>query len=143
MLDTRTASVRASRRLLSKVVQKSEIAVKTLEYYPILHCAYPVLGVNNQGTKGILGIWIDISESASVGSKYQFPANNTALKAVYFSIQALLKRWKSAIPQWGLYIQSICHYLWRTMSPLKAQKIHVHNIADTLRIAMTSCHITF
>ena len=37
-------------------------------------------------------------------AKYQFPDDNAALKAVYFSIQALLKKWTASIPNWGLML---------------------------------------
>ncbi len=37
-------------------------------------------------------------------AKYQFPDDNAALKAVYFSIQALLKKWTMSIPHWGLML---------------------------------------
>lgn len=37
-------------------------------------------------------------------AKYQFPDDNAAMKAVYFSIQALLKKWTQPIPNWGLIL---------------------------------------
>jgi putative transposase len=37
-------------------------------------------------------------------AKYQFPDDQSALKAVYFSIQALIKKWTHPIPHWGLIL---------------------------------------
>ncbi|MCU0424436.1 MAG: IS256 family transposase [Candidatus Kapabacteria bacterium] len=37
-------------------------------------------------------------------AKYQFPDDNAVMKAVYFSIQALLKKWTMPVPNWGLIL---------------------------------------
>lgn len=37
-------------------------------------------------------------------AKYQFPDDQSALKAVYFSIQGVLKKWTQPIPHWGLIL---------------------------------------
>lgn len=37
-------------------------------------------------------------------AKYQFPDDQSALKAVYFSIQAILKKWTQPIPDWGVMV---------------------------------------
>jgi len=40
-------------------------------------------------------------------AKYQFPDDQAALKAVYFSIQGVLNKWTQPIPHWGLILNQL------------------------------------
>jgi putative transposase len=69
---------------------------------------YVVLGVTHEGTKDVLGLWIEQTEGAAfwlrvmseIKNRGHFPNDEAATRLLYLALRNIISKWKNAAPGW-------------------------------------------
>lgn len=94
--------------IVFKVREGSKVINKTI---------YLAIGLNKEGFKEVLGMWLGKNESASfkirkyTKNKLSFPTDEAVQKFVFLAIREATKKWSKPIANWGIVLNQVYAYL--------------------------------